>query len=140
MRNLKRLAFDQRLEINESRWAARPSDVLEETRGGGGVWGPKVCAPKMARPDFPMVNFVLSTKVTLVWGGGSRGGQGTLLRWLSAVLTHPSPAGCGGVTAGWGAECPRFAGFPPSFPPALGQLVLTTVLGPGPVAAAAAVG
>ena len=31
-------------------------DVLEERRGGG-VWDPKVCAQKMARPDFPNGKF-----------------------------------------------------------------------------------
>ena len=29
-------------------------------RRGGGVWDPRVCAPKMARSDFPVVIFVFS--------------------------------------------------------------------------------
>ena len=39
-------------------------------RGGGGVWDPKVCVPKMARPDFAGCKFRFPPMVTLVWGGG----------------------------------------------------------------------
>ena len=45
----------------------RTSDNIR-TEDGGGVSDPTVCAPKMARSDFPIV--------TLVWGRGSGGGGG----------------------------------------------------------------
>ena len=52
--------------------------VLKGGVGGKGVWDPKICAPKMVRPDFPPCQFrVFPTMATFVWGGGGRG--------------HPSP-------------------------------------------------
>ena len=51
--------------------------TLEERRGGGGegVWDPKNCVQKMARSDCKFSFF--PTMVTLVCGGGSRGGGGS---------------------------------------------------------------
>ena len=34
-----------------------PRLTLEERRGGGGVWDPKVCVPKMAQSEFPNCKF-----------------------------------------------------------------------------------
>ena len=56
-----------------------PRAVLEK---GGGVWVPKVCAPKMARPDFTIVNLAFSHKLTL-WSLSSGGVRG---------VTPPPPA------------------------------------------------
>ena len=38
--------------------------------GGGGVWDRKVCAPKMARPDFPFCKFYFFPQWPLWLGGG----------------------------------------------------------------------
>ena len=38
--------------------------------GGGGVWDPKVCVPKMARPDFPDCKFRFFPRLSLCSGGG----------------------------------------------------------------------
>ena len=71
-----------------------PSGPLSsKTRGG--LWDPKVCAPKMARSDFPDCKLgFFPTTVTLVWGkGGPQGGGGTYL----SVHGH-SNTSRGGVT------------------------------------------
>ena len=51
---------------------------IRRQRGGGGVWDPKICAPKMARPVSPFVNSFLPTAVTLVcwWDGGGEAPPG----------------------------------------------------------------
>ena len=53
-------------------------EVVEE-KAAGGVWDPKICVPKMARPDFPFCKFRFFPRWSL-WsggaGGGSRGGGG----------------------------------------------------------------
>ena len=73
---------------------ARVRDVVEE-RGGGGVWDPKVCVPKMADQIFPMGNFVFFPRWSLWSAGGGRvvqgGGAPPLLLWCTAVLIHHSP-------------------------------------------------
>ena len=56
---------------------------FERGGGGGGVWDPKVCVSNMARPDFPIVNFVFPT--WSLWsgeGGGGFGGRG----WHKALV------------------------------------------------------
>ena len=42
--------------------------------GGGGVWDQKVCAPKMARPDFPFCKFRFFPRWSLGSGEGWEGG------------------------------------------------------------------
>ena len=42
--------------------------------GGGGGWDPKVCVPKMARPDFPNDKFPFFPQRSLWPGGRSPGG------------------------------------------------------------------
>ena len=59
----------------------------------GGVWHPNVCVPKMARSDFPVVNFVVARDGPFGLGEG-----GGLLIRLSAVLIYGG--GGGGVQAG----------------------------------------
>ena len=54
-----------------------PREVLEGGEGGeGGVWDPKVCVPKMARPDFPSRKFRFFPRWSLWSGGGGTGVQG----------------------------------------------------------------
>ena len=56
-------------------------------RGGGGVWDPKVCVPKIADQIFPMGNFVFSRGGHFGLDGGEGGpGGGT---------PPPPPAVCG---------------------------------------------
>ena len=51
----------------------REANIRREERGGG-VWDPNVCAPKMARPNFPDGKFrFFATMITLAWGGGGGG-------------------------------------------------------------------
>ena len=51
---------------------------LEERRGGGGVWDPKVCVPKMARQDCPngKLRFFRRRSLWSVGGGGGVQGGG----------------------------------------------------------------
>ena len=83
---------------------------MGEGRGGGGVWDPKVCVPKMARSDFPDCKFRFFPRwslwsgeggggappppVTLGWGMGSRGvgGEHRCHGWaVSSVWVRDSP-------------------------------------------------
>ena len=50
----------------------KDKDVLGER--GGGVWDPKVCAPTMARSDFPNGKFHVFPRWSL-WSGGGGGGS-----------------------------------------------------------------
>ena len=72
--------------------------IFQTRRGGGGLWDPKVCAPKMARSDFPdcILGF-FPTTVTLVWGKGGPQGGGGRVTYLS-VHGHSNTSRGGGVT------------------------------------------
>ena len=63
-----------------------PHHRQEERGGGGGRGNPKVCAPKMTRPDFPSCKF---RAVVLVAGGG--GGSPTVVGRSHASLTPAPP-------------------------------------------------
>ena len=47
--------------------------------GGGEVWDPKVCVPKMAQPDFPSCEFRCFPRQSLWSGGGGGLGAGLQL-------------------------------------------------------------
>ena len=88
-----------------SRGVARPELEGGVGGGGGGGWGPTVCVPKMARPDFPDCKFRFCRRWSLWFrGGGSREGEGggnTLPKTIiiQSWGSPPGPCGpCGCVT------------------------------------------
>ena len=89
---VSRMFFGNRPTCNRHRVTAHhhqvptmlPRDVLE---GGKGVCDPKVCVPKMARPDFPNGKFRVFRRWSL-WSGG-RGLPPPLLLRCTAILTLP---------------------------------------------------
>ena len=62
--------------------------------GGGGVWDPKVCVPKMARQDIPNGEFQFFPRWSLWSGGGGPGGGGAppVLPRRTALLILPCPS------------------------------------------------
>ena len=95
------------------RLASRRGNVRltsEERRGGGGIWDPNVCVPKMARPDFPNNECrSVSTMATLAGEGSSYA-----CRWSAGVAAPLAPGGrCGtnstgtNSTAAGGTRPPR---------------------------------
>ena len=103
-------------------------EVLEEGERAG-VWDRTVCAPTMARPDFPNVKIpVFPTMVTLVWGAPpmayghsttSRPGGGGGACWLVLWAVHRVLVGaaCGWIDfRGRGPFAGRFAREPVSKP------------------------
>ena len=77
-------------------------------RGGGGfegvgVWDPKVCVPKKARPDCPNGKFRVLPRWSLGGGGGGAGG-GTPAPPTMHGHSNPFPGGVGS------------AAYPPSQP------------------------
>ena len=63
-------------------------EVLEGGTGGGGVWDPKACVPKMPRQDFPNCKFRSSPLQSLWSGGGGPGGGGGALTRKRHIPPH----------------------------------------------------
>ena len=61
------------------------------TMGGGGVWDPKCCVPKMARRDFPNGKFRVFPLCSLWWGGGGVSTKPTPWSWSGRGEGSPPP-------------------------------------------------
>ena len=90
-------------------------EVWRGRKGGGGRWGPQVCVPKMARPNFFNGTFRF-------WSLWSWGGGGPLLLWCGDGAPQNHPQCCNSFLTVF-RFCNRRLSFSDRFPNR-GQLVL----------------
>ena len=92
---------------------------LEGALGGGGVWDPKDCVPRMAPPDFPLINFGFFPRWSLWSGGCLRCTAILILPWSQTCGPNPVTLynKMGRQGTGWGEGRAAYGNRAPSPPP-----------------------